>query len=89
MIALKKITQFMAENILNHCDEEIQSNNVTAKRCAKCVQTHRHFIQRFKKEYLLALLEQHSYVKRKNKQPSKLGVGKVAIIKDENVNRLS
>ena len=35
------------------------------------------------------MLEKHSYVKRKNKQPSKLSVSDVAIIKDENVNRLS
>ena len=37
----------------------------------------------------LALLEKHSYVKRNIKQPSKLSVGDVVIIKDENVNRLS
>ena len=49
----------------------------------------KHFIQRFKNEYLLVLLERHSYVKRNKKQPSKLSVGDVVIIKDENVNRLS
>ena len=47
------------------------------------------FIQRFKNEYLLAVLEKHSSVKRNIKQPSKLSVGEVVIIKDGNVNRLS
>ena len=49
----------------------------------------KHFIQGFKNEYLLALLEKHSYAKRNIKQPSKLSVGDVVIIKNENVNRLS
>ena len=31
--------------ILNHCDEEIQSNN--GKRCAKCVPTQRYYFQTF------------------------------------------
>ena len=48
----------------------------------------KHFIQRFKNEYLLVLLEKHSYVKPNNKQPSGLSVGDV-VIEDENLNRLS
>ena len=49
----------------------------------------KHFIQRIKNEYLLALLVKHSCIKRNIKHPSKLSVGDVVIIKDENVNRLS
>ena len=52
------ITQ--GRNISNNCDEEIQSKNVTAKN-VRNVYKHtdiafKHFIQRFKNEYLLALL---------------------------------
>ena len=54
-------------SISNHCDEEIQSKNVTAKDvrnvCKHTDIVFKHFIQRFKNEYLLALLEKHSYVK--------------------------
>ena len=78
-------------NNSNHCDEEIQSKNVMAKDvrnvCKHTDIVFKHFIQRFKNEYLLALLEKHSYVKRNIKQSSKLSVGGVVIIKDENVNR--
>ena len=75
-----------SRNISNHRDEEIQSKNVTAKAVRNvCKHTYivfRHFIQGFKNKYLLlALLEKHSYVKRNIKQPSKLSVGDVAILK--------
>ena len=80
-------------NISNHYDEGIQSKNVTVKDvrnvCKHTGIVFKHFIQRFKNEYLLALLEKYSYVKRNIKQPSKLSVGDVVIIKDENVIRLS